>query len=144
MLNRFLNILVVISLTLASSCSEDPNTYVKHINGYWEIKDVKLSNGSIKQYTYNETIDYIQVNDSLKGFRKKLKPSINNTYFQTNDAENITLKIEGNQLYIYYKTPYLSWKEQVKEASETTLKLINTNKDTYIYQRYTPIELSVE
>lgn len=133
-----------ILLILIFSCSKNPETYIEHLNGYWEIEEVTLANGSVKQYQFNETIDYISINDSLKGVRKKLKPGINDTYFTSNDAEAITLKIEDNQLKIYYKTAYAEWKETVLEASEKHLKVSNENNTIYLYKRYTPIRLDVE
>jgi hypothetical protein len=126
------------------SCSEKPETYIKHLEGYWEIEEVTLSNGVKKQYTFNETIDYININDSLYGFRKKLKPGINNTYFTSDDSEALRLKIENDSLNIYYKTPYANWKETVLEASHEHLKIANENNNVYLYKRYTPINLDVE
>ncbi|WP_299522059.1 lipocalin family protein [Winogradskyella sp.] len=131
-------------LLLATSCSEDPTTYIQHIEGYWEIEEVTLANGTKKQYQFNETIDYISINDSLQGFRKKLKPGINDTYFTSDDAESLILKVENNSLNVYYTTPYAQWKETVLEASPTHLKVSNQNKNIYLYKRYTPIELNLE
>lgn len=134
----------IILLILIFSCSKNPETLLTHLNGYWEIEEVSLENGTKKQYQFSETIDYISINDSLKGFRKKLKPGINDTYFTSDDAEAITLKIEDNQLNIYYKTAYAEWKETVLEASEKHLKVSNENNTIYLYKRYTPIRLDVE
>ncbi|MFC0605456.1 lipocalin family protein [Winogradskyella pulchriflava] len=134
----------LICLLIISSCSVNPETYIEHIDGYWEIDEVTLSNGTTKQYKFNETIDYISINDSLHGFRKKLKPGINNTYFTSGDSESLTLKIENNSLNIYYSTPYAQWKETVIEASNDYLKIVNENNDVYLYKRYTPINLDVE
>ena len=133
-----------ILLILIFSCSKNPETYIEHLNGYWEIEEVTLANGSVKQYQFNETIDYISINDSLKGVRKKLKPGINDTYFTSDDAEAITAKIEDNQLNIYYKTAYAEWKETVLDASEKQLKVMNENKDVYLYKRYVPIKLDID
>ena len=129
---------------LMISCSKNPETYIEHIEGYWEIEEVTLSDGTKKEYKFNETIDYIKINDSLTGFRKKLKPGINDTYFTSDNAESLILKVEDNNLNIYYNTPYAKWKETVLEASSTHLKISNKNKDVYLYKRYTPIQLDIE
>ncbi|WP_138433834.1 lipocalin-like domain-containing protein [Winogradskyella algicola] len=134
----------IILLILIFSCSKNPETLITHLNGYWEIEEVTLADGSVKQYQFNETIDYISINDSLQGFRKKLKPGINDTYFTSDDAEAITLKIENNKLIMYYKTSYAEWKETVLEASEKHLKVRNENKDVYLYKRYIPIQLDID
>lgn len=129
---------------LILNCSTNPETLIPHVEGYWEIEEVTLVDGSKKEYQFNETIDYISVNDSLTGFRKKLKPGINDTYFTSDDAESLTLKVENDSLNIYYSTPYAKWKETVLEATPEHLKLINQNKIVYLYKRYTPINLDVE
>ena len=103
-----------------------------------------MADGSKKEYKFNETIDYISVNDSLKGFRKKLKPGINDTYFSSDDEEAIVLKIEDNKLNIYYNTPYANWKETVLEATESQLRIINESENIYVYKRYTPIKLDID
>ena len=141
------NLIIVLSLLSLFSllgCTRNPETYIEHIEGYWEIEKVVLSNGFEKEYKYNESIDYISLNDSLKGFRKKMTPGINDTYFTSDDAEAITLKIENGSLNLYYSTPYAQWKETVLEATPKILKLINENKDVYLYKRYTPINLDIE
>ncbi len=133
-----------ILIILVFSCSNNPETYIEHLNGYWEIEEVTLANGTKKQYQFNETIDYISINDSLVGVRKKLKPSINGKNHISGDAENLSIKLENDSLNIYYKTPYAEWKETVLEASETHLKVSNKNKNVYLYKRYTPIRLDVD
>lgn len=136
-------LLLVIGLILMS-CSENPETYIPHVEGYWEIEEVTMADGSKKDYNFNETIDYISVNDSLKGFRKKLKPGLNDTYYASKDAEAIQLKIENNTLYIHYTTPYANWKETVLEATSDHLKIRNENDNIYLYKRYAPIKLELE
>jgi len=137
------NLLIVFGL-LIISCSKNPETYIEHIDGYWEIEKVTLSNGFEKDYKFNENIDYISLNDSLVGFRKKMKPGINDTYFTSEDAEAIRVEIEDNNLNIYYSTPYAKWKETILEATPKNLRIINENKDVYLYKRYTPINLDLE
>lgn len=136
--------LVLFCVILFCSCSRNPEANLEHLEGYWEIEEASLANGTKKQYKFNETIDYIKFNDSLIGFRKKLKPGINDTYFTSDDAEALVIKIENNKLNIYYSTPYANWKETVLEATSDRLKVSNANQDIYIYKRYTPINLSVE
>ena len=137
-------IVIVICFLTVLSCSKNPEIHLEHLNGYWEIEEVTLNTGEKKGYKYNETIDYINVNDSLKGFRKKLNPGFNSKYITSKDAEGITVKIENDSLNLYYKTPYTEWKETVLMANESQLKVINAKKDIYLYNRYTPIHLNVE
>jgi hypothetical protein len=125
------------------ACSENSEINIKHLEGYWEIQEVTLDDGSKKEYKYNETIDYISLNDSLVGFRKKLKPGINGTYLATDNSESLHVKIENDNVNIYYETPYAKWKETVLDATSENLKIINENNAVYLYKRYTPITIDV-
>ncbi|MUU77622.1 hypothetical protein GN138_04130 [Winogradskyella sp. HL2-2] len=141
---KLITYLFVVIAASIFSCSKNPKPFIKHIEGYWEIQEVTMADGSKKEYKFNETIDYIGIKDSLKGFRKKLKPGINDTYYTSGDAEDIQLKIEDNILYIYYTTPYTNWKETVLNANEEQLKIITEDQNIYLYKRYTPIKLNLE
>lgn len=135
---------VLIFFMVVMSCSNNPEEYIEHLNGYWEIKEVVFADGKKREYSINETIDYIQLNNSLKGFRKKMKPGINDTYFTSDDAEAITAKIEDNELNLYYSTLYFNWKETVLDADENQLKVRNENNVVYLYKRYQPINIEIE
>ncbi|WP_299226353.1 lipocalin family protein [uncultured Psychroserpens sp.] len=120
-------------------CSKDPNTYINHLNGYWEIKKVSLSNGTEKEYSFSDTIDYIEITDSLIGFRTKLKPNLSGGYETSSNRERITVKIVNDSLHLMYTTPYSNWKETVLNADKDHLLIVNTNKDVYLYKRYEPL-----
>lgn len=126
------------------SCSKEPSESLKHLNGYWSIAEVTKADGSKMNYQFNETIDYISVNDSLKGFRKKLKPGFNNQYTTSQDAEAVIVKLENDSLNLYYSTPYNSWKETVLEASEKSLIIVNDAGITYRYNRHESLKLDLD
>jgi PBP1b-binding outer membrane lipoprotein LpoB len=135
-------LLIILSLLLLNSCSKNPETYIEHLEGYWEIEEVVLPDGTKKSYTYNDTIDYIKVSDSLTGFRIKLKPRIDGTYETSKDSEQFTIKIENDSLNLYYKTSFDSWKETILLANEEQLKVINKNKAVFLYKKFIPINLN--
>ena len=112
-----------------------------YISGYWEIDEVTLSNGTKKDYNFNDTIDYIEVSDTLSGFRRKLKPNFAGTFETSRDEEYFRIKIENDSLNVYYQTPYAKWKETILHATKDQLQIINENKDLYLYQRYMPINI---
>jgi len=131
----------IVLFILLSSCTKNPESFIEHLNGYWEIEKVVLANGNTRSYTINETIDYIETTDSLTGIRKKLKPNFNGSYKTSNDEEHFTLAIENDSLHIYYKTPFTNWKETILFANESQLKVINQNKAVFLYKRFTPLNL---
>jgi hypothetical protein len=135
--------LVLIVIALSFSCSPNPENYLEHVTGYWEIEEVIFSDGNKKSYKYNESIDYISINDSLLGFRKKLQPGFNSKYVTSEDAEGITVKIENDSLNLYYKTPFANWKETVLMADEKQMKIINDRATIYVYKRFKPVALDL-
>ena len=134
----FILLLVVFTI----SCSKNPETYIEHINGYWEIESVILADGTKRDYTYNETIDFFSISDSLTGFRKKLKPTFDGKFTTSKDVETLKLVIENDSLNAYYTTPFASWKETILFADSIKLKVINRNKNVYLYKRYIPLNLN--
>ncbi|WP_323788679.1 lipocalin family protein [Psychroserpens sp.] len=138
---HFKKVFVIIFTLVILGCSKDPQIFIPHLNGYWEIEEVTLSNGTKKTYSYNDTVDYIEITDSLVGFRTKLKPNLTGTYETSTDKERLEVKIENDSLHLMYSTPYANWKETVLNANKDQLLIINTNKDMYLYKRYEPLNL---
>ena len=138
-MKRFVILLLV---ALAIGCSKNPETYLDHINGYWEIESVVLADGTKKDYTYNETIDFFNITDSLKGYRKKLKPNFDGKFNTSKDIETLKLVIENDSLNAYYSTPFAKWKETILFADSLQLKVINKDKNVYLYKRYIPLKLN--
>ena len=135
-------ILLLFLLITLSSCTQNPEINIEHINGYWEIESVTFPNGETKEYKFNETIDFIEVNDSLQGIRKKLKPSLDGKFLTSKDQETFKLVKENDSLNVYYKTPYTNWKETILLLDSLQLKVVNQDKKVYLYKRYKPLNLN--
>ncbi|MGB3606613.1 hypothetical protein [Psychroserpens sp.] len=139
-----LKFLIFLIPCILLSCSKDSNDILMHVEGYWEIEEVTLSNGVKKAYNFNDTIDYIELSDSLTGFRKKLKPNFRGTYDTSKSSESFIIKIESDSVNVYYETLYATWKETILEADEMHLLVVNANQDHYLYKRYQPLDLDLE
>lgn len=133
------NTIFILTIVIITSCANNPENFVEHINGYWEIESVTLPNGTKKEYTVNQTIDFISINDSLKGFRKKMNPRFDGAYTTSKDAEVFQLKTENDSLNLYYATKFAKWKETVLLANKQQLKIVNQKNTIYLYKRFTPI-----
>jgi len=134
--------ITVVLLISIFSCSKSPESYIKHLNGYWEIDEVIMPDGSKRDYNYNDTVDYFSISDSLVGFRKKLKPNFDGSFSTSNDAEALKVIFENDSLNLYYNTPFAQWKETVLGATESKLIIQNQNNIRYVYKRYEPIDLN--
>ncbi len=135
------HIILLLITTFLLSCSKNPERLIPHINGYWEIDEVTLADGSKRDFKFNETIDYISISDSLTGFRKKLKPAFGGSYTTSDDIETVKVVVENDSLFIYYHTPYAEWREVVIHANKEQLLILNTQNVLYLYKRYEPFKL---
>lgn len=127
---------VILVFTFLVSCQGEVKIKdVTKLNGYWEIEKVELPDGSSKQYKINESIDYFKINDSLKGFRKKVILQLDGN-LSTNDVkENVEVITANDLLFLDYLTDYAQWKEEVLELSNDKLVLKNENGISYFYKR---------
>lgn len=128
---------------LLLSCQEKKaeNFDTNLLNGYWEIENVTMADGSKKEYKMNETIDFFEVkNDS--GFRKKVKPQFDGTYLVNDTYERVQIikSVEGT--FISYKTDYTAWKEQIVALTKDQFIVENEQKVQYKYKK--PIPFSVK
>ncbi|HSI69849.1 MAG TPA: hypothetical protein VK941_06440 [Gillisia sp.] len=130
---------ICLVLLLITACNnQDPEEQIPHLEGYWEIEKVEFSKDSIKAYSFNETVDFMDLQDGT-GFRKKVRPQLDGSYQVTNDAEQVEVRIEDNSLYLYYTTPYDTWREKVLKAEDNKLQIENERGIIYHYKRFKPL-----
>lgn len=126
---------------LLFSCSNKPKqSEINKINGYWEIENVVLSDGSKKDYSINEYFDYFFIKDN-SGFRKKVKPQLDGTFIVNDVSEKVIVKEVKGDFYLFYSTNYNKWKERLSYISDDELILINEAKDEFHYKRAQPINI---
>ncbi len=102
-------------------------TDVTKLNGYWEIKQVKLADGEKKDYKINETVDFFKVNGT-EGFRQKVMPQFDGKFKTNGIKENIRISEDNNTFFIEYNTAYGKWKEEIIEIADSTIVLKNKEK----------------
>jgi hypothetical protein len=135
-------LLSFLTTVLFVSCQEKKPEIVdlNLLNGYWEIEHVTTADGSKKEYTMNANIDFFEVkNDS--GFRKKVAPQYDGTYFVNDSDEKIQIEKTPEGTYISYKTAYAAWKEKIITLTSTELILENKQNIQYHYKKPTPFTL---
>ncbi|WP_299781338.1 lipocalin family protein [uncultured Formosa sp.] len=135
------HIIVILSLIILSSCSKSSDIEISNLNGYWEIEEVIKSDGTSHVYKINETVDFFEVNDSLSGYRQKMKTDADNNYTPVTEQEHIKVITENDSLKVHYHTPFSDWKETILELNNNRLKVVNQHQNVYIYKRYIPLNL---
>ncbi len=133
--------IILVFSFLLSSCSNNPEQFIEHIDGYWEISHVEKDNNLLKEYKISTSVDYFEVKDDLTGIRKKVSPTLNGTFITNQDHTTFELRIENDSLNIYYKKNEVITKETILKANENELIISNTQGFTYTYKPYKKIDL---
>jgi len=132
--------LLFIAVLLISCHAEVKKEDLNKLNGYWEIKQVKLSDGEKKDYKVNETIDFFELKSNA-GFRQKVMPQFDGTYRTNGIKENIKIIEKDNAFFIEYNTNYGKWQEEIIEIADSTLVLKNKINLEYTYKKFKPFSL---
>jgi hypothetical protein len=136
-MNKISLLFVLICFSCSKKIEKDE---LKNINGYWEIKSVKTSDGASKQYKVNETIDYFEIKKN-KGFRQKVMPQFDGKFLTNGVQEEVTIIEKNNEFYLEYKTKYGKWRETLITISDSTMELKNIDNTVYNYKRFVPFSL---
>ncbi|MHA7943683.1 lipocalin family protein [Formosa sp. 3Alg 14/1] len=134
-------LIVFFSLIILTSCASKPEIELSNLNGYWEIEEVILADGTSHIYKINETVDFIALNDSLSGYRQKMKTDADNTFTPVTTKEQLKVITENDSLKVHYHTPFSDWKETIIELNNDRFKVVNQHQNVYIYKRYIPLNL---
>jgi hypothetical protein len=137
---RNLLLILVVALSVLN-CSDKPETYISHLEGYWEIKQVEKDGKVVKTYTISTAVDYFKVNENLTGFRKKVSPSLDGKFSVTDDESSFVLKVGYNKLFIHYTVNNVTFKETIEYATETELIITNEEGFKYIYKPFESLNL---
>jgi len=134
-------IAIVLSFLVLGCARNNPQEQLQHLNGYWEIKEVKTDSGKEREYSFSEQVDYIEIKDST-GFRTKVLPRIDGTFVTTDSRETVIAHIANDSLYLNYSTNYDTWQEVVLKANKEELQVRNTQGITYTYKKFEPINIT--
>lgn len=110
------------------------------LNGYWEIKEVVLSDGQKKEYKINETVDFLSLENN-QGFRQKVMPQFDGKFITNGVKESFKIVKEKETFFIEYQTDFEKWKEEIVELEDSLLILKNKDKLQYEYKKFKPYSL---
>jgi hypothetical protein len=139
-MKKTIHILVLLCLMVSCKQKIQPEDISK-INGYWEIEKVILENGNSKEYGVNESFDYFEISKNNSGFRKKVMPQLDGTFLVNDTQEQIKIRLEGNNFYLDYTTPYAKWTEEIITISDNELVFLNKENTEYHYKKANAITI---
>jgi|SRR5690554_555061 len=134
---------LLLTLFVISCAKPNPEEQKQKLTGYWEIKEVEMPSGNVKEFDLNMIVDYIEV-EGDSGKRTKVSPKYDGTYTTNGSVESFTLKIEDDSLRMYYKTPFDEWKETVIDAKDSVLTVINRDNKIYTYSKFENVPLTLK
>ena len=126
---------------ILNGCSGNPEQFIAHIEGYWEIHRVEQNNILLKEYDSNFSIDYFKIDPDGTGFRKKVTPNLKGTFNVSEHSTPFKYKLEHDSLNIYYNDDGIVFKETIKRATETELVITNAEGFKYTYKPFNKIDL---
>jgi len=133
---------IIVFSTVAISCSKSVSEQdLQHLNGYWEINEVKTPDNETKVYQSNNNADYFVLNDQ-NGTRSKVVVQLDGTIQSNGIQENFTIKDSANAIYLNYQTEFSQWTEKVDQLTADELIIINDNNIKYIYKRFIPVVIN--
>lgn len=142
MKKRFQITFFFVAVLFLTACNRISEKDLMHLNGYWEIQEVILADGTTKTYDISTTVDYIELDvKTLKGFRKKVQPNLTGTYQTSDHAEFFELIYKDNSWVLVYKTAFETWEEKLYKLDETSFSVKNVDQITYVYKRFEAFEL---
>ena len=127
---------VYLSFFLLNSCDSSKKINIMLLNGYWKIDFVSQENEKFKLQGGTFLLDYYHINKDT-GWRKKVRPLINNNFETSNDTTFFKIKnLEINPV-LFFETRWHKWKEMIVKLD--TVSLILKIKDkSYHYQKFNP------
>ncbi len=133
-------VLLLVSL-VAFSCGQTVSDKdLAKLNGYWEIEEAVMADGTKKEYIVNPTIDYFELKGKT-GFRKKVMPQFDGSYRVNDLSEKITIVKDSGKTYISYTTEYAKWKEELIALDDKELVVKNQHDIEYHYKKPQPFSL---
>jgi len=121
-----------------AACGPKNNTeeQKKYMNGFWEIKEVILPDGTVKPYNNNITVDKVDI-EKNSGTKSKVTPIPGGSgYNPTTSSEEFVMTVEEDSIRLYYATKFDSWKETVLVSNRDELHIRGKGGRVYIYHRF--------
>ncbi|NND16724.1 MAG: hypothetical protein HKN89_10430 [Eudoraea sp.] len=133
-------LLLIVFLSLVGCAPKAELEDLETLNGYWVIEKVTFPDNSVKTYDISTTIDYISYKEG-KGYRKKVKPSLDGIYTTSDDAIPFASVETEGAVYLRYTNDSESWEEEVLMLQAKKFSVRNEDGIQYMYSRYEPLEI---
>lgn len=137
---RLSNVFVLFLLGMFIQCEKAVKVDTDQLTGYWEIESVHQNGEVFYPKGNGNSIDYYHLNESMKGWRKKMSPAFNGIYNSSADKALFELKINDKLYRIFYYNALEPWEESIIFLDQNKMILVH-NKREHHYKRHHKISL---
>jgi len=135
-LKKFNIVVHALSFFLFINCNSSKKIDTTLLNGYWKIDFVSQKNETFKLKGGALLLDYYYLNENI-GWRKKVRPLINNNFETSNDTTFFKLKTLEKNSFLFFETNWHNWEEMIVELDSVSL-ILKIQDKTYHYQKFNP------
>ncbi len=126
----------VLFFFLSISCSSSKIDTML-LNGFWKIDFVSQENEKFKFKVDTFLMDYYYLNNNSSGWRKKVKPLMNNNFETSDDTIFFEIKNFKTKSILFFETKWFDWKEVIVSLDSVSL-ILKIEDKTYHYKRFNP------
>jgi len=129
--------LAVITIVLFTSCGNTISDQLIHIEGYWNIENVTLPDGSEREFPFSNHMDHFEI-EGKQGIKYRVSPTYDGGFVNYGSPVNFTCEEIDGELQLLFKDGEQAYTQTVVNATETTLVLQHENGTIYNYSSYNP------
>ena len=114
-------------------CEKSTTLQIEFLSGYWEVDFVERNGEQFRPKISQPLYDFYHV-ENKKGIRKKVAPKFDGNFQTSEDQTPFDLDLNEGKTFLYFKTLWDSWSEQIVYLDSTKLVLFH-QKSNYHYKR---------
>lgn len=130
-------LLALFTIVLFTSCGSNISDQLIHIEGYWNIENVTLPDGSEREFPFSNHMDHFEI-EGKQGIKYRVSPTYDGGFVNYGSPVNFTCEELEGELQLLFKDGEQSYTQTVVEATETELVLQHENGTIYTYSSYNP------
>ncbi|WP_438969414.1 lipocalin family protein [Nonlabens sp.] len=134
-MRRLIYILLIFVFVSCDSNEEK----IKALEGYWNIDEVILPNGSEREFPFSNHMDHFEV-DGFNGVKNRVSPTYDGGFINYGNPIYFQWEEKDGDIWLTFQEGEASYMQTVETATKETLVLLHENGTRYTYKAYTPNE----
>lgn len=132
------NYIYLLLAIIIISCGSNEEK-IKAIEGYWNIDEVILPDGSEREFPFSNHMDHFEI-DGYQGVKDRVSPTYDGSFISYGNPISFQWEEIDGDLYLIFLEGENAYTQTVETATEETLVLVHENGTRYTYKSYTPNE----